>query len=115
MLGSDIVHLASYPKQKSERRSVAIHFSSDGPYSLHEISLFSLSFMVNKSVFTAREAREEADEGGVQRDIIFLRSSRGEHGGARAHQRDAQRKVSIVFSQCFIHNPYLVLVSPRFL
>ena len=51
----------------------------------------------------------------VQMDIIFLRPSQGEHEGARAHQRDAQREVSIVFSQCFIHNPYLVLVFPLFL
>ena len=47
-------------------------------------------------------------------DIIFLLPSQGEHGGARAHQRDAQRKVSIFFSQRFIHNPYLVLVSLGF-
>ena len=37
----------------------------------------------------------------VQMDIIFLRASRGEHGGARAHHRDAQRKVSIVIPPVF--------------
>ena len=33
----------------------------------------------------------------VQMDIIFLLPSQGEHGGARAHQRDAQRKVRKFF------------------
>ena len=57
--------------------------------------------MVNKSVFTAREAREEAEEGEGADGHHLLRPSRGEHGGARAHQRDAQRKVSIVFFPVF--------------
>jgi len=48
------------PVEELEKAEVCFFETAD---SLPEIDLFLLSFIVNKSVFTAREAREEAEEG----------------------------------------------------
>ena len=55
-----IVMFVDSPVEELEKAEVCFFGTAD---SLHEIDLFLLSFIVNKSVFTAREAREEAEEG----------------------------------------------------